>query len=89
MRKRLQRTWMLTASTVLATSFSFMNTPALAGEGDDPSHGIATTEEHGRTVYVNDDGPAKGHVAPTPQPKRSMLVYWLSLIHISEPTRPY
>jgi len=77
MRKRLQLTWMLTASTVLATSFTVVPA-AQAAEGDDASHGIATTEEHGRRVYVNDDAPAKEHVAPTPQPKRSTLVYWSS-----------
>ncbi len=77
MRKRLQLTWMLTASTVLATSFTLIPA-AQAAEGDDASHGIATTEEHGRRVYVNDDAPAKEHVAPTPQPKRSTLVYWSS-----------
>src|SRR6201997_3016918 len=79
MRKRLQLTWMLTASTVLATSFTFTNTAAFAAEGDDTSHGIATTEEHGRTVYVNEDAPAKArHPAPSPQVKRSYLAYWSS-----------
>ncbi len=77
MRKRLQIKWMLTASTVLATSFT-LNAAARAEEGDGPSRGIATTEEHGRTVYVNDDAPVKAHVAPAPQPKRSTLVYWSS-----------
>ena len=79
MRKRLQLTWMLTASTVLATSFTFTATAACAAEGDDTSHGIATTEEHGRTVYVNEDAPAKERqAAPSPQVKRSYLAYWSS-----------
>src|SRR4029077_8555399 len=79
MRKRLQLTWMLTASTVLATSFTFTTTAACAAEGDDTSHGIATTEEHGRTVYVNEDAPAKTRpAAPSPQVKRSYLAYWSS-----------
>jgi soluble lytic murein transglycosylase-like protein len=79
MRKRLQLTWMLTASTVLATSFTFTTTAARAAEGDDTSHGIATTEEHGRTVYVNEDAPAKERqAAPSPQVKRSYLAYWSS-----------
>jgi soluble lytic murein transglycosylase-like protein len=79
MRKRLQLTWMLTASTVLATSFTFTTTAACAAEGDDTSHGIATTEEHGRTVYVNEDAPAKARqAAPSPQVKRSYLAYWSS-----------
>jgi len=77
MGKRLQLTWMLTASTVLATSFT-LNSAARAAEGDDKSHGIATTEEHGRRIYVNDDAPVKERVAPTPQPRKSTLVYWSS-----------
>src|SRR4051794_9654662 len=78
MRKRLQLS-MLTASTVLATSFTFLNPPvARAAEGDGPSRGIATTEEHGRTVYVNEDAPAKERQAPVPQARRSTLVYWSS-----------
>jgi len=78
MRKRLQLTWMLTASTVLATSFT-LSGAARAAEGDDTSHGIATSQENGRTVYVNDEGPAKARVAPAPQqPRRSTLVYWSS-----------
>jgi hypothetical protein len=68
---------MLTASTVLATSFTLI-CAARAADGDDTSHGIATTEEHGRRVYVNDDAPTKEHVVPTPQPRRSTLVYWSS-----------
>lgn len=86
MRKRLQLTWMLTASTVLATSFTLSSTAGYAAQGDDTSsRGIATTEEHGRTVYVNDDGPVKEHVAPAPQPKRSTLVYWSSKDHRWKP----
>jgi soluble lytic murein transglycosylase-like protein len=79
MRKRLQLTWMLTASTVLATSFTLTNTVARAAEGDGPARGIATTEEHGRTIYVNEDAPVKERQAvPSAQPKRSYLVYWSS-----------
>ena len=77
MRIRLQLTWMLTASTALATSFTLTSMPVLAAEGDGRSH-IASTEEHGRTIYVNEDGPAKERPAPTPQPRRSTLVYWSS-----------
>ena len=78
MRKRLQLS-MLTASTVLATSFTLINMPlARAAEGDGPARGIATTEDHGRTIYVNDDAPAKERPAPAPQAKRSTLVYWSS-----------
>jgi soluble lytic murein transglycosylase-like protein len=78
MRKRLQLTWMLTASTVLATSFTLTSPVALAAEGDGPSH-IATTEEGGRTIYVNEDAPAKQRAAvAAPQSRRSTLVYWSS-----------
>jgi len=79
MRKRLQLTWMLTASTILATSFTLTSTPARAAEGDGPERGIGTTEEHGRTIYVNEDPPTKERQAvPSPQPKRSYLAYWSS-----------
>ena len=77
MRKRLQFNWMLTASTVLATSFTLTTVVARAAEGDGKSR-IATTEENGRTIYVNDDAPAKAHVTTAPQPRRSTLVYWSS-----------
>ena len=77
MRTRLQLKWMLTASTVLATSFT-LSTTVWAAEGDGNSRGIATTEDHGRTIYVNDDAPAKERPVAAPQPKRSTLVYWSS-----------
>jgi hypothetical protein len=77
MRKRLQFTWMLTASTVLATSFTPALIPAArAAEGDGPARGIAVSEEHGRVIYVNDDAPAKERPAPVAQTRRSTLVYW-------------
>jgi len=73
MRKRLQLALMLTASTVIATSL-----PLCASEGDGTPHGIATTQENGRKIYVNEDAPAKARQAETPQPKRSSFVYWSS-----------
>ena len=74
MRKRLQLALMLTASTVIATSLPLH---MYASEGDD--RGIATTEEHGRKVYVNEDAPAKARrQQEAPQPKRSRFVYWSS-----------
>ena len=69
---------MLTALAALATSLPLTTTPVWAEEGDGTSHGIATTEEHGRTIYVNEDGPAKERATPAPQPRRSTLVYWSS-----------
>jgi soluble lytic murein transglycosylase-like protein len=79
MRKRLQIGLMLTATAAIATSFSL--TPRMwAAEGDDAaSHMTATTDEHGRKIYVNDDGPARPKQAPAAAPtKRSTLVYWSS-----------
>ena len=58
MRKRLQLKWMLTAPTLLATS-STLNSAPFTAEWDGTSRGSATTEGHGRTIYVNDDAPAK------------------------------
>ena len=79
MRKRLQLAWMLTASTILATSFAPILIPAAyAAEGDRPARGITVTEEHGRVIYVNDYTPAKERPAPVPQIRRSTLVYWSS-----------
>jgi len=76
MRTLLKSAFMLTALSALATSIPLNATAVLADEGDGRSHGIAATEEHGRTIYVNEDGPAKQKAEPAPQPKRSTLVYW-------------
>ena len=77
MRKRLQIALMLTATTALATSFPL--TPSVwAAESESSSRGITTTEENGRKIYVNEDGPARGRQAQPVAPKRSSLVYWSS-----------
>ena len=68
---------MLTAATAIATSFAFTS-PTWAAEADGAPRGIATTEEHGRKIYVNEDGPARTRPTEAPQPKRSSLVYWSS-----------
>ena len=68
---------MLTATTAIATSFA-LTSPAWAAEADGTPRGIATTEEHGRKIYVNEDGPARTRPTEAPQPKRSSLVYWSS-----------
>ncbi len=75
MRKRLQIATMLTASTVIATSFS-LNPPRLWA-GEDSSQKITATEEHGRKVYINDSVPASQahHTQATEAPRRS-LSYW-------------
>ncbi|HYM75852.1 MAG TPA: lytic transglycosylase domain-containing protein [Candidatus Dormibacteraeota bacterium] len=79
MRKRLQFALMLTVSAAFATSFTLTTVaPVWAEEGDGPGRGIATTEDHGRRIYVNDDGPAHERQTAAPQPKRSTFVYWSS-----------
>ena len=76
MRKRLQLALMLTASTTIATSLVF-TAPVFAAEGDEAaSHLTATTDEHGRTIYVNNDDAPKTRAAAAPAAKRSSLVYW-------------
>jgi soluble lytic murein transglycosylase-like protein len=76
MRKRLQLALMLTVGTTIATSFPIAHN-AWAAESDSGGHGITATEEHGRTIYVDEDAP-KPRATQTAQPKRSSLVYWSS-----------
>jgi soluble lytic murein transglycosylase-like protein len=82
MRKRLQLACMsmstLTAMTAIATSFFLAPAPVWAAEGERKPEMITSTQEHGRKIYVNDDGPAQKHATPAAQPKRSSLVYWSS-----------
>jgi soluble lytic murein transglycosylase-like protein len=62
----------------IATSFT-LAAPAVRASDDDRAAGITTTEENGRKVYVNEDGPAKPKQVQTqPQARRSTLVYWSS-----------
>ncbi len=72
MRRSLQIALMasLTAISFLSTLFSAM--PARAQSGTITS----TTDESGRKIYVNGDGPAAGSRAETATPARSPLVYW-------------
>jgi membrane-bound lytic murein transglycosylase B len=82
MRKRLQLALMLTASSAIAISFPLHAIPVWAAESSENEArgaGITTTEENGRTIYVNDDAPApRPHVSTEPQTRRSTLVYWSS-----------
>jgi len=75
MRRRLQIALMLTASTAIATSHPLNRSCAWAEDGP-ASSSITATDDHGRKIYVNDDGPTRPRTAPAPQPKRSTLVYW-------------
>ena len=85
MRKRLQLALMLTATTAIAASFALAPATLWAADGDGSRRiasnaGITTTEEHGRKIYVNEDGPARTRqaAAVAAPVKRSNLVYWSS-----------
>lgn len=75
MRKRLQIVLMV--STLAATSLSLLPKPCAAEDGDGSSQ-IKATDDHGRTVYVNDFEPQKPvrHTEET-APHRN-LMYWSS-----------
>jgi len=81
MRKRLQIALMasLTATSFLSTLFSA--TPARAQSGTI----TATTDESGRKIYVNGDGPSAASRAEASAPTRSPLVYWSSTEHRFKP----
>jgi soluble lytic murein transglycosylase-like protein len=86
MRKRLQIALM--ASTVAATSLSLI--PDLrAADGDGPLEKITATDEHGRTIYVNESAPATAarHTQETESPKRR-LMYWSSKENRWKPVPP-
>src|SRR6202522_770723 len=76
MRKRLQIVLMV--STLSATSLSLI--PQLhAADGEDSSQKITASDDHGRTVYVNDSVTARPphHAEATETPGRT-LMYWSS-----------
>src|ERR1700678_1877022 len=75
MRKRLQI--VLMASTLSATSLSLI--PQLHADGEDSSQKITASDDHGRTVYVNDSVTARPahHAEATETPGRT-LMYWSS-----------
>ena len=81
MRKRLQIALMasLTAISFLSTLFSTMPARAQAG-GITP-----TTDESGRKIYVNGDGPSASRKTAAPTAERSRLVYWSSTEHRFKP----
>ncbi len=76
MRKRLKIALMLTASAAIATSCLLQPPRLLAAEDDNQSRLVTTTDEHGRTIYVNEPAPATAHTTQTTQPRRSTLMYW-------------
>jgi soluble lytic murein transglycosylase-like protein len=95
MRKRLQIALM--ASTLAATSLSLLSfTPQLRAEdgGDEPqgktvATKITASDEHGRTVYVNDSvAAAPAHRAQEPEAPRRTLKYWSSIENRWKPVPP-
>jgi len=76
MRKRLQIALM--ASTVAATAF--LLAPQLRAEdGDGVPQKITATDDHGRTIYVNDSvATSRARRAPEAEAPRRTLMYWSS-----------
>jgi soluble lytic murein transglycosylase-like protein len=86
MRKRLQIALM--ASTVAATAF--LLAPQLRAEdGDGAPQKITATDDHGRTVYVNDSvAVSRVRRAPEPEAPRRTLMYWSSKENRWKPVPP-
>lgn len=86
MRKRLQIALM--ASTVAATSF--LLAPQLRAEdGDGDPQKITASDDHGRTIYVNDSTPtSRARRAPEPEAPRRTLMYWSSKENRWKPVPP-
>jgi soluble lytic murein transglycosylase-like protein len=87
MRKRLQ--FALMASTIAATSLFSMPQLRAAENGDGVSGKITATDDHGRTVYVNDsvEKPVP-HRAEAAEPPRRSLMYWSSKDNRWKPVPP-
>jgi soluble lytic murein transglycosylase-like protein len=85
MRKRLQIALM--ASTVAATSLSF--TLQLRAEDGDGAEKITATDDHGRTIYVNESvAKTPAHHAETGETPRRALMYWSSKENRWKPVPP-
>jgi hypothetical protein len=96
MRKRLQIVLMasVVASTIAATSLSLSSKLCMAEDGNGASQtqttaaAITTTDDHGRTIYVNDYVPPKPvHHAEEATPRRN-LMYWSSKENRWKPVPP-
>ncbi len=89
MRKRLQIALMtsLTAISFLSTLFATMPAHAQSGTSSGARAGAITssTDESGRKIYVNGDGPSAASRAGAATPPRSPLVYWSSTEHRFKP----
>jgi soluble lytic murein transglycosylase-like protein len=86
MRKRLQIALM--ASTVAATAFLLV--PQLRAEdGNGDPQKITASDDHGRTIYVNDSAPmSRARRAPEPEAPRRTLRYWSSKENRWKPVPP-
>jgi soluble lytic murein transglycosylase-like protein len=85
MRKRLQI--VLMASTVAATSFTLA--PKLrAANGEGPPETITATDDHGRTIYVNDSIPRRPRPSQEVEAPRRTLKYWSSKENRWKPVPP-
>ncbi len=85
MRKRLQI--ILMACTLAATSFSLSSKACLAEDGDGSSQ-IKATDDHGRTIYVNDFEPQKPVRRAEESVPRRNLMYWSSKENRWKPVPP-
>jgi hypothetical protein len=89
MRKRLQIALMasLTAISFLSPLFSAMPARAESGAQSGARAGAitSTTDESGRKIYVNGEGPSAAPRAEASTPSRSRLVYWSSTEHRFKP----
>ncbi|MGC2256803.1 MAG: lytic transglycosylase domain-containing protein [Candidatus Sulfotelmatobacter sp.] len=76
------------ASTVAATSF--LLAPQLRAEdGDGDPQKITASDDHGRTIYVNDSAPtSRARRAPEPEAPRRTLMYWSSKENRWKPVPP-
>jgi len=86
MRKRLQIALM--ASTIAATSLSL--TPQVrAADGEEPAQKIMASDDHGRTIYVNESIPASSaRHTQEPEAPRRKLMYWSSRENRWKPVPP-
>ena len=82
MRKHLKIALM---AAVVATSF--LTPLTLLAQSGTRSHITATTDDTGRTIYVNDAGPVNNgsNAAPATESRRPSLVYWSSKEHRCKP----
>jgi soluble lytic murein transglycosylase-like protein len=85
MRKHLQI--VLMASTLAAISFLLMPQVCSADGADGSSGQITASDDHGRTIFVN-DSVEKAAAQPAPERPRRSLMYWSSKENRWKPVPP-